>query len=107
MSDQVLVTANAALPPAGQSEQKGQRMSTQWTPTYKIAFKTATDKSSETNMGISSNRCVLLYSYAQGPSATTPMALRPFIISEDMRITHRIKVQGHYGVHWIYHLPLE
>lgn len=55
------MTANAALPPAGQSEQKGQRMSTQWTRTYKIAFKTATDKSSETNMGISSNRCFYIH----------------------------------------------
>lgn len=51
VSDQVLVTANAALPAAGQSEQKGQKVSNQWTPSYKIAFKMAKDKSSGTNNG--------------------------------------------------------
>lgn len=45
------MTANAALPLTGQSEQKGQRMSKQWTPSYKVAFKMAKDKSSGTNNG--------------------------------------------------------
>ena len=43
--------ANAALSPTGQSEQKGQRVSNQWTLSYKIALKMATDKSSGTNNG--------------------------------------------------------
>jgi len=51
MSEQVLATANAALPPTGQPEQKGQRMSNQWTTSHKIAFKMATDKSSGMNNG--------------------------------------------------------
>lgn len=64
MSDHVLVTGSSALPPAGQSEQEGQRMSNQWTPSCNIAFKIATENRVGQIMVISRKRFMLLLLYA-------------------------------------------